>query len=231
MRTIVKNMLEPTQIAMIKIYLKAWRNVVFPVIPFVHNIIYQLHVAIKNSLHCIIQKLYYTPLFLSQISSPPKQLQLYSGMPLLLGTVNIQMGNHCVISGVSTITGRVWGKKKPQLLIGNNVEIGWQNTLAVGSTIQLDDNVRLAGKVFLAGYPGHPINPMDRAADQPDLPQQVGDIHLCRNVWLGTGVIVIAGVTIGENSIIAAGSVVTKNIPANVLVGGNPACVIKQLEY
>ncbi|GHE20262.1 hypothetical protein GCM10017767_07830 [Halomonas urumqiensis] len=50
------------------------------------------------------------------------------------------------------------------------------------------------------------------------------------NVWLGGGVIVLAGVTIGENSVIGAGAVVTKDIPANVVAVGNPARVIKALD-
>ena len=111
------------------------------------------------------------------------------------------------------------------------MDIGWQNTLAVGRIIRIDDNVRLAGKVFLAGFPGHPLDPDARAQGKPDTEQQIGDIHLCRNVWLGTGVMVMAGVTIGEGSVIAAGSVVTKDIPPGVLAGGNPARVLKQLEY
>ena len=50
-----------------------------------------------------------------------------------------------------------------------------------------------------------------------------------RNVWIAAGAIIIGGVTLGENSVVAAGSVVTKNVPANSLVGGNPARVIRSI--
>jgi acetyltransferase-like isoleucine patch superfamily enzyme len=53
-------------------------------------------------------------------------------------------------------------------------------------------------------------------------------VHIKKNVWLGEGVKVLKGVTIGENAIIGAGSVVTKNIPSNVIAGGNPCRIIKQ---
>jgi acetyltransferase-like isoleucine patch superfamily enzyme len=51
-----------------------------------------------------------------------------------------------------------------------------------------------------------------------------------RNVWIAAGAMVIGGVTVGENAVVAAGSVVTKNVPANTLVGGNPARVIREID-
>ncbi|WP_222703085.1 DapH/DapD/GlmU-related protein [Fusobacterium pseudoperiodonticum] len=57
-----------------------------------------------------------------------------------------------------------------------------------------------------------------------------GKIHIKRNVWLGANVAVLTGATIGENSIVAANSVVTKDIPANVIVAGNPAKIIKEIK-
>jgi acetyltransferase-like isoleucine patch superfamily enzyme len=50
-----------------------------------------------------------------------------------------------------------------------------------------------------------------------------------RNVWIAAGATIIGGVTIGENSVVAAGSVVTKDVPPNTLVGGNPARVIRSI--
>jgi acetyltransferase-like isoleucine patch superfamily enzyme len=50
-----------------------------------------------------------------------------------------------------------------------------------------------------------------------------------KNVWIAAGAIIIGGVTVGENSVVAAGSVVTRDIPPNTLAGGNPAKVIRQL--
>ncbi|OAN16817.1 acetyltransferase [Photobacterium jeanii] len=231
MRALLKQHLTPSQFATLKQGVARLRTTAFPVIPGVHHLLYHCHQLLTQSWHTFWQKCYFTPLFLSQLKHAPKQVQLYSGMPQLLGQLDVDLGEQCRISGVSTWCGRAWSAQSPQLIIGHNVDIGWQNTLAVGDRIQIDDNVRLAGRVFLAGFPGHPFDPQARAAGEPDLASQVGTIHLCRNAWLGTGVMVMAGVTIGENSVIAAGSVVTKDIPSNVLAGGNPARVIKTLEY
>ncbi|MDO8610502.1 MAG: DapH/DapD/GlmU-related protein [bacterium] len=56
-------------------------------------------------------------------------------------------------------------------------------------------------------------------------------MHIGKNVWITTRCTILPGVTIGDNSIIAAGSVVTKDIPPNCLAGGNPAKIIKKLNF
>lgn len=177
----------------------------------------------------VLRHLWYTPRFKARLSHPPKRLYLYSGIPWMNDALIMQVGERCRISGITTFTGRANGDAKPQLIIGNNVGISWQTTIAVGTRITLGDNVRMAGRCFLAGYPGHPINPAARAAGKADTVDQIGDIVLEADVWLGTGCTVLAGVTIGRGSIVGAGSVVTKNIPAGVIAAGNPAKVIRAL--
>lgn len=71
---------------------------------------------------------------------------------------------------------------------------------------------------------GHPIEPSRRRDGVIAKP-----IVIERNVWIAAGAIIIGGVTVGENSVVAAGSVVTKDVPANTLVGGNPARVIRSI--
>jgi acetyltransferase-like isoleucine patch superfamily enzyme len=134
------------------------------------------------------------------------------------------------VSGQTTISGRSTAPDTPELTVGNNVDIGWQTTIAVGRRVVLGDNVRIAGRAFLAGYPGHPLDPADRAAGLPETEDQVGDIVLEDDVWLATGVSVMAGVRIGRGTVVAAGSVVTRDLPAGVLAGGMPARVIRPLE-
>ncbi len=199
----------------------------FPCWKPIHRIVYSLHRLLLHLWQTIIQKSYFTPVFLSQIEYPPKQLHLYSGMPQLLGSLTITLGERCRISGISTWSGR---EQTSEIRIGNNVDIGWQNILACGTRIQIDDNARLAGKVFLAGYPGHPENAQDRAKGNPDTPAQIGYIHIKKDAWIGTGAIILANVTIGEGCIIATGSVVTQSTPDFVLMAGNPARVIRALE-
>ncbi|HDZ8831948.1 TPA: acyltransferase, partial [Aeromonas dhakensis] len=153
----------------------------------------------------------------------------YGGIPFISGPVSIEVGADCRLSAAMTISGRP-SSKGPALRIGNNVGIGWQTTIAVGNQVVIGDNVRIAGRAFLAGYPGHPLDAQERARGLPDRDEQVGDIVLENDVWLGTGAMVMAGVTIGAGTVVAAGSIVTHSLPAGVLAAGVPARVLRALD-
>jgi acetyltransferase-like isoleucine patch superfamily enzyme len=106
--------------------------------------------------------------------------------------------------------------------IGKNVFINFDCTLLDLGGITIEDNVMLAPKVSLLTE-GHPIAPSERQT------LTAGSIHLKKNVWIGAGATILKGVTIGENSVVAAGSVVSKDVPDNVVVGGTPAKIIKKI--
>jgi acetyltransferase-like isoleucine patch superfamily enzyme len=206
-----------------------FRGFEIPVIPVLHGALYALHVGLSNGWGWMTRVFYWTPLFKTRIDGPARRLYVYGGMPLVTGSVRIRVGEACRISAHTTISGRWSGTRTPELDIGANVGIGWQTTIAVGSRVVLGDNVRIAGRALLAGYPGHPMDTRARAAGQPDTEDQIGDIVLEDDVWLGTGVTVSAGVRIGRGTVVAAGSVITRDLPANVLAGGVPARVLRPL--
>lgn len=113
---------------------------------------------------------------------------------------------------------------------GYNIEIG-DNFFANYNFVVLDvgkvkigDNVQIAPNVSLYTA-GHPLHPDSRNSGY-----EYGiDITIGNNVWLGGNVCVMPGVTIGDNAVIGAGSVVTKDIPANAVAVGNPAKVVKMI--
>lgn len=108
--------------------------------------------------------------------------------------------------------------------LGRNVYANFNLTLTDDTHIYIDDNVMIAPNVVLATA-AHPLDPEGRKL----FLQKNAPIHICKNVWIGAGVIVLPGVTIGENTTIGAGSLVTKDIPANVLAYGSPCRVIRPL--
>ena len=71
----------------------------------------------------------------------------------------------------------------------------------------------------------HPLDPKLRELGL----QYNKDVHIGNNVWIGAGAIILPGITIGDNSIVGAGAVVTKDVPSNVVVVGNPAKIIKNI--
>ena len=115
-----------------------------------------------------------------------------------------------------------WGGKNVHL--GKNVYFNFNATLVDDTHIYIGDCTMLGPNVVIATA-GHPILPeLREKALQFNLP-----VHIGKNCWLGAGVIVLPGVTIGDNTVIGAGSVVTKDIPANVVAVGNPCKVLREI--
>lgn len=206
------------------------KTIEMPNIPYIFKLLYLIHMVLKQCIADVLRITYYTPIFKSRLSNQPKQLYLYGGLPVVIGSLEITMGNKVRLAAMTTISGRAVGTDIPQLMIGDNVGIAWRTSISVGNKIIIGNNVRIAGDCYLAGYPGHPLNAKSRAMGKPDHESQIGHIILEDDVWLATGVKVMPGVTIGQGTIVAAGSVVTKNLPSNVLAAGTPARVIKSIE-
>ncbi len=106
--------------------------------------------------------------------------------------------------------------------LGKNVFINHACSFLDLGGITIEDDVLIGPRVNLVTE-NHPINPAQRKSLVLD------SIVIRKNAWLGAGVTVLPGVTIGENSIVAAGALVTKDVPANTIVGGVPAKIIKSI--
>lgn len=116
-----------------------------------------------------------------------------------------------------------------KVVIGNNVGFNSLAIVARSQTISIGDNTMIGGNCQIMDTDGHPLWPPEvrwsYSGTQFDKPVRIG-----RNVFIGLNVIVLKGVTIGDNAIVAAGSVVSSNVPPNALVAGVPAKVIKIFE-
>jgi galactoside O-acetyltransferase len=112
-----------------------------------------------------------------------------------------------------------------EINIGNNVSISNSFSVECFSKVVIEDNVLIGNNCSIMDNDGHDL---DIDARNTGIPK-TKDICICQNVFLGSNVIILKGVTIGENSVIGNGSVVTKNIPENVIAAGNPAKVIRSL--
>ena len=115
-----------------------------------------------------------------------------------------------------------WGCR--HVHFGNFVYANFNLTLVDDAHIYVGDSTLFAPNVVLATA-GHPIDPELREKGY----QYVAPIHIGKNCWLGAGVIVCPGVSIGDNTVIGAGSIVTRDIPSNVVAYGNPCRVIRPI--
>jgi len=104
--------------------------------------------------------------------------------------------------------------------IGKNVFINFDCIFLDLGGITIEDNVLIAPKVSILSE-GHPTAAEHRQSLVP------GHVHIKKNAWIGANATILPGVTIGENTIVAAGAVVSKDVPDNVIVGGVPAKIIK----
>ena len=206
----------------------AVRHAEVPVIRPLHALLYYGWLGVSGALSAAVCILWWTPLFKARLAAPAPRLHLYGGgLPMIIGPLIVRLGRDCRVSTQTTFLGRTVGAELPQLIVGDNVDIGWQTTIAVGRRVVIGDNARVAARAFLAGYAGHPLDAAARAAGLPDTDGQVGDIVLEDDVWLATGVTVGAGVRIGRGTVVAAGSVVTRDLPPSVLAAGAPASVVR----
>lgn len=115
-----------------------------------------------------------------------------------------------------------WGGHHVHL--GSGVYVNFNLTLVDDGHIYIGDKVMIGPNVTIATA-NHPIEPELRERGM----QYNKDVHIEENVWIGAGVIIVPGVRIGRNAVIGAGSVVTKDIPANVVAAGNPCRVIREI--
>ena len=115
-----------------------------------------------------------------------------------------------------------WGGKHCHF--GKNVYANFNLTCVDDTHIYVGEYTMLGPNVVLSSA-GHPILPeLREKIYQYNMP-----IHIGKNCWLGAGVIVLPGITIGDGSVIGAGSIVTKDIPAGVVAVGNPCRVLREI--
>ena len=107
--------------------------------------------------------------------------------------------------------------------VGRNVFVNQNCTFYDLGGLDIADDVMIGPNVSIITS-SHPIGPSQRRAGVT-----AKRIAIERNVWIAAGATIIGGVTVGENSVVAAGSVVTKDVRPNTLVGGNPAKVIRSI--
>ncbi len=136
----------------------------------------------------------------------------------LLKVLLAEVGENCYIEPPLHAN---WGRNTH---LGSNVYANFNLTLVDDTDVYIGDSVMFGPNVTIATA-GHPIDPeLRRKVAQFNIPVRIGN-----NVWIGAGAVILPGITIGDDSVIGAGSIVTKDIPAGVVAVGNPCRVLRPI--
>jgi acetyltransferase-like isoleucine patch superfamily enzyme len=140
--------------------------------------------------------------------------------PLIVSGGLVKIGERLAIRGTQ---GRVeiGSASGGKLTLGDRVFINWGSTVVAHFEIEIGDDCKIGELTAIFDTDYHPIEP---GADVMKSRVSIGS-----NVWIGRNSIILPGVTIGDNSVIAAGSLVSSDVEANTLVGGTPARLIRRL--
>jgi acetyltransferase-like isoleucine patch superfamily enzyme len=151
-------------------------------------------------------------------------------MPLVYGPGDIVIGDGVIVSNRNTwIVGlKVYPDAK--LEIGDRVTLGYMNLISVAKSVRIGNDCLFAGEVKILDNNSHSLDYVQRRANAPLEPEDVAPVVIEEDVWIGTNCMVLKGVTIGRGAVIAAGAVVTKDVPPFTVAAGNPARVIKRIE-
>lgn len=143
---------------------------------------------------------------------------MVGGSPVVEAT-DLEVGDHFKIwSTFRTTFVSGWGR----IRIGNRVFINCGVVLFSVHAITIEDDVAIANEAYLTDTNSHGVEGRGPAD---------GPIVIGRGSWIGARAIILPNVTIGQRVVVAAGSVVTRDVPDDVLVAGNPARVVRQLTY
>ncbi len=169
------------------------------------------------------------PFLKAQCTTYGRRLRTGNFVHWIHGRGEIVIGDDVHMDGQAAIMFGALFAERPRLEIGDRTYVNHRCSFSVARRITIGRDVYLANNVRLIDSPGHPLDPAERLAKRPPPLDQIRPIVIGDNVWLAMDVIVLPGTTIGEGSVIAAGAVVSGDIPPYTLAGGVPARPIRSL--
>ena len=144
---------------------------------------------------------------------------------------DVVLKDHCELFG------HILSYNHGKVILGKWSKVGMNTNINCVNHIEIGDDTAIADNVTIVDHNYHPVNPDDRrymrhtphgSRERQPMYSANAPIIIGKNVWIGNGVRICKGVTIGDNSVVGACSIVTKDIPANCVAVGNPAKIVKE---
>lgn len=142
-------------------------------------------------------------------------------------TTTLRVSERSLVRGVVT-----FARNGSSLVVGNNTAINGGTIFSIACSVEIGNNVLISYECIIMDHDGHSPNPSVRKSDLSDLLEgrpkawetvKISPVKIEDSAWIGARSIILKGVTVGHGAIVAAGSVVTKNVSPFIIVAGNPA--------
>jgi acetyltransferase-like isoleucine patch superfamily enzyme len=190
--------------------------------------LYVVHVLVRESWIWSWRFFWNEPLFRSQCESIGSRFQIEQ-LPYLQGQGRIILGDDVRFSGKPQFAFNNQHDELPELRINDGTFLGHHCTISVARSVEIGRHCLLASGVSIADYDGHPLDPVARRQGATSPKTAIHSVVIGDDVWIGAGATILKGVHIGDRAIVAARAVVTKDVPTDCIVAGNPARVVRRL--
>jgi acetyltransferase-like isoleucine patch superfamily enzyme len=192
----------------------------------VFGLLYRLHEFGRESLSWGLRFFWYEPLFRSQCRSVGSGFRM-ERLPYISGSGSIFLGDRVYLSGKPQFEFATTRGTKPEIVIGDDSFVGHQCMIFCARSVRIGRHCLMAQGAKIYDMDGHPVDAASRRSGEPMPPEGVAPVSIGDDVWIGTGALILKGVTIGDRAIVGANAVVTKDVPADTIVAGNPARVVR----
>jgi len=196
-----------------------------PHVSSVAGLLYAERSLRKQAFAYLSNKFYYEQLLRSAAEEVGRNVRTDGDIPLIIGSGRIRIGDNVFLGNRQAWILQKNLFERPELLIGSETSINYRVVISVECRVEIGKRCRIAEEVKIFDNNSHNIHYQDRRQTLED----VAAVRIEDDVWIGMNSIILKGVNIGRGAVVAAGSVVTKSVPEETLVGGNPAAVIKKI--
>lgn len=205
------------------------RNVRVPVPRLCRPVVralYRLGVTVVEGATVLRGVLWIEPVLKSVCEEVGRRLRVEC-LPYMRGRGKLRLGDDVHLSGRSCFYFMSGMPEDPEITVGDRTFIGHGCTFAAARRIVIGCDCLISAGVRVHDNDGHPLDPERRRRREHIAVDEASEVTLGDNVWIGAGVIILKGVKVGDHAVVGAGAVVTSDVPANVVVGGNPAKVVR----
>jgi acetyltransferase-like isoleucine patch superfamily enzyme len=187
--------------------------------------VYFAHHLFVDMTEMLGSKMLYAPMLRARCESAGRGLNVYS-MPFIRGHARITIGERCTFSTFGVRTGKFLDR--PEITFGDQCFIAGQVVFFLNKRITLGSHVFIASWVDVQDSDGHPTDSKRRLEDDTLREEDIAPVTIGDNAWIGRDSHVLKGVTIGRGAVVAAGSVVSSDVPDNAIAMGVPARILRR---